>query len=131
MGINKIHKGTVTKGKFIPRDRTALLLDFAKREGKSIEVVVRDERKNRSRLENAYYWAVPIPLISEATGFDRDETHLAMRIEFLTDNSGMLSKVRSTADLTTVEFEEYLSKIRRWASEFLSIYIPEPNEVDY
>jgi len=28
----------------------------------------------------------------------------------------------------TGEFEEYLSKIKRWAAEFLHIVIPDPNE---
>jgi hypothetical protein len=28
-----------------------------------------------------------------------------------------------------VEFEEYCSNIRKWASQELNIYIPKPNEV--
>jgi hypothetical protein len=34
----------------------------------------------------------------------------------------------STKKLTTVEFEEYLERVRRWAASFLSLYVPLPNE---
>ena len=131
MGINKIHKGTVKKGKFIPRDRTALLLDFAKREGRQIEVVVRPEKKQRSGQQNKYYHGVVVALIAEKMGEYPEATHESLKVHFLTDNSGVLPKVKSTTDLTTVEFEEYLSKVRQFGAEFLDIYIPDPNEADY
>lgn len=28
-------------------------------------------------------------------------------------------------------FENYLSKVRQWASQELNVYVPEPNECDY
>ena len=40
----------------------------------------------------------------------------------------MLYGSRSTANLNTKEFENYLEEIRRWAITDLSINIPEPNE---
>jgi hypothetical protein len=43
---------------------------------------------------------------------------------------GMPPTVRSTSDLSTIEFEEYCSKIRMWASKELGVYIPSPNEPD-
>lgn len=55
----------------------------------------------------------------------------AMRMLFLLDRDRKVPTLRSTTDLTTIEMEEYLSKIRTWASMTLSCYIPEPNEVDY
>jgi len=33
--------------------------------------------------------------------------------------------------LTTVEFEAFNTECRQWASEFLCMYIPDPNTVDY
>lgn len=47
------------------------------------------------------------------------------------DNKGRLYP-ESTAELSTKEFEEYLEKIRQWASdpdEGVNCYIPLPNEV--
>ena len=38
---------------------------------------------------------------------------------------------KSTASLNTVEFEEFNSECRRWASKKIGLYIPEPNEIEY
>jgi hypothetical protein len=35
---------------------------------------------------------------------------------------------QSTTELSTIQFEEYLDKIREFATEFLSIQIPLPND---
>jgi len=37
---------------------------------------------------------------------------------------------RSTASLTTSEFEELNSECREWASQTLDLYLCEPNEVE-
>jgi hypothetical protein len=39
--------------------------------------------------------------------------------------------VRSTTSLNTVEMEEYVENIRRFAISELGCYIPEPNEIVY
>ena len=36
---------------------------------------------------------------------------------------------KSTTELSTVEFEDYVAKIRMWAASFLSLIIPLPNEI--
>ena len=136
--MDKIIQGKVTKGKFIPNDPTAFRLAFSKLEGKEVEVVVRKKKKHRSGEQNAYYWGVVIDIISGATGFTPQEAHDAMRFKFLNDltrtdriRAAELPRVKSTADLTTVEFLDYVAQIQQWASEFLDCYIPEPNEADY
>jgi len=35
----------------------------------------------------------------------------------------------STTELDTMQFEDYLEKIRTWAKKFLNYRIPYPNEV--
>ena len=129
--MDKIINGKVKKGAFIPRDPTAFRLTFAKLEGKDVEVVVRKKKKHRSGSQNAYLWAVPYELISDDLGYTPQEVHDAMRHLFLVNNDNDLPKVKSTTELTTIEFEEYVGKVRQWAAEFRDIYIPEPNEVDY
>ena len=126
--MDKIINGKVKKGAFIPADPTAFRLCFAKLEGKAVEVVVRKKKKHRSGAQNAYYWGIVIDIISGATGFTPQESHDAMRFKFLTDMTGELPKVKSTAELTTVEFLDYVAQIQQWASEFLGVYIPDPNE---
>lgn len=95
-------------------------------------------KKIRSNEENRYYWGIVVALISECTGFTPDEVHEILKHQFLrkqvfypTEGGVALGFdiTKSTTELTTVEFEKYLSDIRQWASEVLSCYIPLPNEV--
>lgn len=95
-------------------------------------------KKNRSGNQNRYYWSVVIELISEHTGFTREEIHEILKHKFLrrtiwiphnADGVKEMNVIaRSTTDLTTKEFEEFLSSIRGWAAICLGISIPEPNE---
>jgi hypothetical protein len=75
-----------------------------------------------------------VEIISHSTGYSRDEVHEILRGKFLSDSKSIAGEditfSHSTTELSTVEFEEYLSHIREWASIKLNIYIPEPNEVD-
>jgi hypothetical protein len=126
--MDKIILGKVKKGQFKPYDPTAFRLTFAKLEGKDVEVVVRRKKKHRSGAQNAFYWGIVIDIISGATGFTPQESHDAMRFKFLVNMEGDLPKVKSTTELTTVEFLDYVAQIQQWAGEFLDCYIPDPNE---
>jgi len=85
------------------------------------------QQKPRSIPQNKYYWDVVVGLISETTGFTAQEAHDALKLKFLRVVRGKMETVRSTTDLTTAEFEKYLSSIRIFASEELNCFIPEPN----
>lgn len=106
-------------------------------EGKRIFITLETEKKGRSLNQNAYYFGVVVDLLSELTGFNQDEMHEILKHKFLRQTlwvpkkDGVKEKsiiARSTADLTTKEFEDYLSQIRQWASIDLGCYIPNPNE---
>lgn len=96
-----------------------------------VEVTIQKKRIRRSLAENSYYSGVVIPILSNELGYTTEEMRIAIRLQFLVDNSGKLPKIKSTKDLTTKEFEDLMSQIRIWASSELHIYIPEPNEVTY
>ena len=97
-------------------------------EGKQVEVKVQKERSQRSLNQNNYYHAVVVKMLSDFTGYDIDEMHEILKYEFLKKvNTGGFEYVQSTAKLTTTEFEEYLEKIKTWAS-MLGCVIPDPNE---
>ncbi len=101
---------------------------------KDIELVVRPKRKMRSNSENKYYWSVICTVLGNHLGYEATEMNDTLKYKFLRkeiDKERQLVKVGSTAELSTVEFEELMTKIRRWASIDLNVYIPLPNEVDY
>jgi hypothetical protein len=103
-----------------------------------IDIVVRKIKKERSGNQNRYYFSVVVGLIAEHTGMDPMDTHDVLKQMFLNRVVYMPVKDRlrevvisgSTSLLKTDEFEQYLERIRRWASAELSIVIPDPNKTE-
>ena len=79
--------------------------------------------------QNSYYWTVTVQIISDWTGYTPDEAHEMLKWKFLRrEEAGKPPTVRSTADLTTSEAEDYYEQIRRWAGSE-GVRIPMPNEI--
>jgi len=68
-------------------------------------------------------------MLSDEIGYSDEEMHDALKWKFL-QKQGKIPTTRSTSDLSTVEYEDFLSKVRMWASSDLGLYIPTPNEVE-
>lgn len=60
--------------------------------------------------------------------------HQILKIKFLkvdepVGNDGLfISRIKSTTELSTMDFMEYIQQVTIWAGEFFGITIPEPNE---
>ena len=103
----------------------------ARLEGCEVDLVLRRQRKPRSLKQSAYYWAVVIPLLAEVAGYDDEEMHAALKMRFLRNHVGAdLPSVRSTSDLDTAEFTEYIERVRQLAAEFYGLLIPNPGEAE-
>lgn len=101
-------------------------------EPRKVVITIKPYRKSRSNNQNKYYWGVVIAILSDEIGYSTEEMHEALKYKFLlVDNYKEIPTVRSTSDLSTIEFEEYMTNVRQWASADLQIYIPLPNETDY
>lgn len=92
------------------------------------------DRDQRSGRQNKYYWGVVVKLLSDHTGFSRDEMHECLRGMFLKyqkalPNNQIVTVTQSTTDLDTKEFEDYLDEVRRFAIQELDVEIPMPGEV--
>lgn len=100
--------------------------------GSAVQILIERKGKARSLQENGYYWGVVVPLLCDWSGYSRDEMHDSLKEKFLShfDDKTRLSRIKSTAELTPAEFEEYLSDVREWASE-QGVFIPLPNEEIY
>lgn len=99
----------------------------------SVTISIKKYRnKNRSLNQNSYYHGVVLFMLSNHLGYTQNELHDALKIKFLPNKTEKgLIIYKTTSDLTTAEFEEYMIKIREWASSYLNFYIPQPNEVNY
>jgi hypothetical protein len=116
-------------GVLIPSDPARWLRDMAHLNGKRVEVELEKWRASRSGNQNRYYWGVVVALVSEWTGYTPNEAHDMLRGLFLRKpgTPGIPDTIRSTTDLSTAEFEEYMTAVRIWAGEH-GVFIPQPNE---
>lgn len=118
------------------------LAELSHHDGKDICVTVERKRKKRSLNQNQYYWGVVIPIIRNVleeygNEVDDEETH-----SFLKDHVGKLTSsvvdsvgrrvaiTKSSASLTTGEFENYLLRVTAWAAQE-NVIIPSPSEGRY
>ena len=103
------------------------------REGKAVAVKFSRPTSTRSLSQNSYYWGVILTYIAESTGHTTEEIHVALKQLFLPRQfvklgSKEIETTKSTTDLDTLEFENYLERVRVWANTELGITIPLPNE---
>jgi hypothetical protein len=131
-----VFKGTIdAKRKVIFADKNALLIYCAKfKEGQEVEVIIRRKKSKRSLNQNAYYWMI-CTTIADSSGYESpDEVHEALKMMYLRVNrTGLPDTIRSTTDLNTAEFAEYIDKIKRDAARGVfggenGIYIPDAGE---
>ena len=94
---------------------------------RAVSFDVTAHRRKRSMSQNAYYWGVVVPIFGLEFGYTSEETHQTFRGLFLAYEKNGEKFTKSTTELTTVEFEDYLHKVRTFASEHGCI-IPLPNE---
>jgi hypothetical protein len=130
--MNPVFTGRIEKGKVILDNPNRYLVQISRLEGQRIEAVLRKQKSQRSINQNNYYFGVVIELLSDHTGYEKDEMHEALKEKFLSseiDEHG-LRKIKSTTKLKTTEMEDYLERIRRWAATELNCYVPLPNEVE-
>lgn len=125
---------TIQKGRLVFNNPDAFEKYLLRLNDKSVDVVVRLPRKDRSIDENAYYWKVVVGLISEHTGYTPDEVHEFLKLKFLSKIIVMAGKderiPRSSTSLSTLEWEKWMTEIREWAAQELSLVIPEPNQIE-
>lgn len=99
-----------------------------------------ESKNKRSLPQNAYYWMILTDYIQPAL-YDlgwrsiktKDDAHFFVADMFLKqkvvneETGEVKERIKSTTELSTMEFNVYLSEIIEWAAEYLSISIPEPN----
>jgi hypothetical protein len=103
----------------------------------SYAIGIKKDRQTRSLAFNRYYWSVVIPYLALEIGYTKEEMHDVLRKMFLSyEKKNEITQsvdvfLISTTKLDNVQFNEYVEKIRIFAMEQLSIYIPLPNEINY
>lgn len=84
-------------------------------------------KRARTSDQNRYLRGGVYRAIAKHTGDDEDYIHWVMAMKFLVDNTRKAPYVKSTTELDTKEFGEYIDKIKNFVSEF-NIIIPSAEE---
>jgi len=125
-------RGTPTNGVMSVRNIEQFTRYLHTLEGVECEVVVKKYRKQRSLPQNNYYFGVVCVVLGNKIGYTVDEMHSAIGLKFLlVSEEGKPDYIRSTTDLDTDEFNDFLEQVKQWAAEFHNCYIPDPNESDF
>lgn len=101
---------------------------------------ISEPKSQRSLQLNKYYWGCLIKIFAGELGWSDDDMHDFCKDTFLQETEKqlimgnepiVLTKRKSTAKLTNIEFIDYCKKIQHFASTECDIYLPDPNEVEY
>ena len=130
--------GTVKEGTLKIANVPAFKSALGVFEGFPVHITIEKARAARSVRQNRFYWGVVIAMVADYTGYSAEETHEALKTLFLPKKVAMLDGNGdvvnelviggSTTVLKTIEFEDYMERIREFAREKFGIEIPLPNE---
>ena len=108
--------------------------------GKEIEIIIKRKYKQRSTVQNAFYWGITLPffqnLFHEAWGEIRpiEEIHEILKAtcnykEIPNPATGEVQRIpKSTTELTTSEWMDFELQMDQFARDFFNATLPKPNE---
>lgn len=130
--MKQIFEGEIENGKIkLKHPDSFRTLIAALKNGTRVNFTVSRLFKDRSNNQNRYYWGVVIKMLGEHFGEFSDDMHENVAWMFLKVQDKPYPKRKSTASLSTAEFEDYLQQVRDWAMAEHEVRIPMPNEIDF
>ena len=135
-----IHKGVIILYNCQNERELKIAVSYASRllkEKGKVSVLVDSTKKRRTSKENRYYWKVIVSMCSIHTKESQRDQHeifkdeVLGRYEIRKPTGEIITRSRSTATLTTQEFEDYAQHCRMLAFELYGLNCPLPNEVIY
>ena len=101
--------------------------------GTHVDITIKKHKSKRTNDQNAYYWKIVVGILANEFGYEPDEMHMVLREKFLRihdEKHPDFVIAKSTTKLSTVEFNDYIEKIQRWAAIEHQTYIPDPEKID-
>ncbi len=138
MAMLPVIKARIENGRILWKDTLTISKIFSTYNNKDVVVVIQPEKQRRSLKQNSYYHAVVVKLIADKLGYSEKETNEILKSLFLTveyevklssKKTITIKTSKSTKELSTAGMEDFLSRVRQWASEEIDLFIPLPNEV--
>ncbi len=125
--------GRVEKGVVVMDDPLRWRAVCARREGRRVQVTLKDEELKRSLQANRWYWSCVVPMFSDWSGYDKDESHalltgMFLKVEKVLPTGEAIDVGGRTSKLTTQEFAAYCERVCRFLAE-QGMYVPQPGEI--
>jgi len=136
----KIEVTTSIHNGLFKRNRNTVLEAIKSFNGSDVVITIDKVKKKRSNNQNAFYWGVLIPLMQqgakdtwgESWSVDKAHKHLSKLFVFhesVNQKTGEITQTpKSTTELTTTDWEVYVTEIRIYLLENFDIDAPEPNQ---
>jgi len=117
-----------------PTQRQMIVAFLSRTKLVDVTVKISKPRKIRSLTANKYYWGVVLAAIGHHVGHTPEEIHYVLKDQFLPRKFIKLGAKeieirKSTADLSTGEFNLYLTQIAAWAAQELGLELPSSNQM--
>lgn len=130
---------SVTNGK-LTRNRNLILDAINSYEGRDLLISFEKPKKQRSNGQNRFYYGVVLPIVKSCLKnaghvLSIEQTHDLIKLKFLketlfiNESTGeVVERIKSTTELSTSQFMEFLFEINQFTMEYFNTSIPEPNE---
>ena len=124
----------------LKRNRNLLIDAIHSFEGQNVTVTIQKTKKTRSNPQNAFYHGVVIPIMQQClkdAGYlmTNESVHEMLKLRFLKESilvneetGEYLERIKSTTELSTTDFMQYIMEIQKFAIEYFNTEIPNPNE---
>jgi len=142
MGSNVVFVGFVDDAGHFALDNATAFREYVQQfKGEEVEVTVERKRRQRSSAQNRFLWGACLPAIAEHCGYDHHEMErlhydlLSVRfgttaIAPLMDGAPpRIVPTRTSSELNTAEFSDYLEWLVRFAAEKFGVVISFPDEL--
>lgn len=134
-----IYNGTVKPSGLHINNRMRFNDEIQNFAGKEVTITVERKRRKRSLSQNAYFHGVVVPICKDGLNdvgyqFTLEQTKTKLKemfaqSEMVNETTGeYLSFTKDTSDMSTGEMLDFIASIQQWATEFLGVYIPDPNK---
>lgn len=133
------HYGYFDASGKLQADSFRVSLQELRARGACVELEAKEWKSKRSNQANRYYWAIVVTMIRDglkAQGIEAttESAHELLKFRFLKDEKPIgtdgefVTLVKSTTELDTQGFSEYIEHCKRFAAEYLGVNIPDANE---
>jgi hypothetical protein len=106
-------------------------------DGTFLDIIIRKHEETVSDPLRKYYWAVVAQMIADHVGHSKEAIHEALKLKFssyVDEKTGLTiieSVFSNESEIAVSKKKVFIQNVRAWASDFLDMQIPEPNEAYY